>query len=273
MLNKRFLSVMLGTFCMLMGLLLLSDCHEKHRSENFDEMTTVMVRLPYFSSISCSLPITVHFVQGDSVGMRIEGAKEVVKNIKARVKGEWLDIYDKRDTWNLKSYDDYGVLDIYLTSPDLIGVRFSGSGSFICNSLLDTDTLRIDCKGSGDMTFDEVLCDRLDVVHHGSGSTLFDKVNSQTGSFSMWGSGSMETSLWSTRRVELDMRGSGSITASLFNCDRVKADVLGSGNITLKGSVNSVEQGVMGSGEILTDELRVHPNKKRAAPTAADSIR
>ena len=55
-------------------------------------------------------------------------------------------------------------MEVYVTSPDLIGVTLKGSGEFISSEKVDSDNLEITLAGSGDILFTEIICDKIKTI-------------------------------------------------------------------------------------------------------------
>ena len=92
-----------------------------------------------------------------------------------------------------------------------------GSGDFECLRLLDTDNLEISLQGSGDIEFDDVICDQVDVSLVGSGDVDVKNVKAQ--------------------RSYINLVGSGDVKMNFDNSGMVEANLTGSGDITLNGKV------------------------------------
>ena len=137
---------------------------------------------------------------------------------------------------------NFGVSDskdvtIYVTSPDFLGISLKGSGDFECQQLLDTDNLDIVLNGSGDIRFDDIICDQVNV--------------------SLVGSGDVDVKNVKTLRSKVSLIGSGDISVSYDDSGYVEAHLTGSGDITLKGDVKDYKYNVRGSGDMHTGELVV----------------
>ena len=92
-------------------------------------------------------------------------------------------------------------------------------------------------KGSGDIYFKDVICDRVNVSVVGSGDVSVNTVK--------------------TQQARLEVIGSGDIEMGFDNSGEVDAQVKGSGDIELKGTVRKMNQRRFGSGDIDTEELIV----------------
>ena len=99
----------------------------------------------------------------------------------------------------------------------------------------------ISLKGSGDIQFDDIICDQVNV--------------------SLVGSGDVELKNVKTLRSTVELVGSGDVKVHFDDSGAVESHLTGSGDITLTGSIQNYKSNVRGSGDMHTDDLRV--NKER----------
>lgn len=223
----------------MMATALLTSC-------KFDVTKTVTVgpnveearQLKNFERITLQGSMDVKYAQADNFSVKVNGPADVVKNVETIVEGNMLTVKMK-DANRIIHFGSIntGDLTVYVTSPDFLGVSLMGSGDFMCVKPLDTDTLSIDLKGSGDIYFKDIICDRVNVSVIGSGDVSVGNVK--------------------TQQAYLDVIGSGDIEMNFNNSGAVNAQVKGSGDITLKGTVKQMNKQVRGSGDIDTDDLQV----------------
>ena len=192
-----------------------------------------------FERIAMMGSMDVEYIQADSFSVKVHAPNvEEMKKVETEVEGNELKISMKNSS-NFFRFDssDADNITVYVTSPDFLGVRLLGSGDFLSDQPLDTDTLTIELRGSGDIRFNNVICDKVCVSLIGSGDVSLDRVQTQ------WG--------------QLDVIGSGDIEAFFDQSGEVNAQVKGSGDIEMKGTVRKMNKLVRGSGDIDTDELIV----------------
>ena len=170
--------------------------------------------------------------------------------------GETLVIKSKSGGFSF-SFDDDTPLTIYITSPDLTGVKLTGSGDFDVDGPLDTDVLDVALEGSGDIDFNSVVCDHAKIRMSGSGDIDIKDIKAQTVSCEVNGSGDVDLGLNRVGVSTLKVFGSGDIEAKMYDCGTSDCSVFGSGDITLKGTLRSLNQNVKGSGDINIGELSV----------------
>ena len=223
----------------MMAVALLTSC-------KFDVTKTVTVgpnvedvrQLKNFERITLMGSLDVKYAQANNFSVKVNGPEDVVKKVETTVEGNMLTVRMKDGNRIIHfGSNDSGNTTVYVTSPDFLGISLMGSGDFLCVKPLDTDTLTIDLKGSGDIYFKDVICDRINASVIGSGDVSVSKVK--------------------TQQAFLDVVGSGDIEMNFDNSGAVNAQVKGSGDIDLKGTVKQINKQVRGSGDIDTDDLQV----------------
>jgi DUF4097 and DUF4098 domain-containing protein YvlB len=153
---------------------------------------------------------------------------------------------------------DEDQAEIYVTSPDLVSVRLSGSGDFTSEKRVDTDQMDIVLRGSGDIAFTDLLCDDCHVELIGSGNIDIKRLEAKTSDATLVGSGDIDLDLWHVLSTRLSLKGSGDINAD-FNegCQAVDCELRGSGDITLSGVVSRFSKHETGSGDVNVGELQM----------------
>ena len=203
---------------------------------------------------------TVYYQQADSFSVQVKGDKSAVERILTEVSGSTLTIRNKGKMGlvNVQIGGIDGHAAVYVTSPDLIGVRLSGSGDFISEKPVDTDVMDISLKGSGDIRFAKLLCDRCNVGLVGSGDANIAQLDARESDISLTGSGDINIRQQHVAATRISLRGSGDVDVEFGpECGSVDALLQGSGDIDLKGQVQRMNKEKRGSGDIDTDDLKV----------------
>ena len=199
----------------------------------------------------------IKYTQGKTWSVRVKAPKSIIRKVQTRVEGNCLVVSVKSggffSSMSLKGDD----VTVYVTSPDLIGVEVQGSGDFESKSHVDTDNLAISLKGSGDIDFYDIICDRIDVSLVGSGDVDIKKVITQYSSVELVGSGDVQISQLNAKDTKLELKGSGDIKVASQKCGTVSCRLVGSGDITLTGSIKQLNQTTRGSGDINTAGLQI----------------
>lgn len=221
----------------VMALTMLASCNSGIKF-NFTEETTVEEEraLSGFERIEQYGSLDVEYMQADSFSVRVKAPEDVVEQVETRVEGNKL-VIRMNSTGSIVNFNSTDGVTVYVTSPDFLGVMLKGSGNFDCRHLLDTDNLDIELRGSGDVEFDDVVCDHIGVALVGSGDVEVKKVQ--------------------TLQSMVELIGSGDIKMKFVNSGRVEARLMGSGDVTLSGQVQALREDVRGSGDLNTAKLIV----------------
>lgn len=211
-----------------------------------------------FERIEQQGSIDVKYQQGSTFSVVVRAPRSVVKKVQTRVEGNKLIVGVKGESRIVRfGWSKSDDVTVYVTSPDLIGVELRGSGDFECKTHLDTDCLDISVKGSGDMDFYDIICDKINVSLVGSGDVDIRKVVTQQSDIQLVGSGDVKVSQQQSKLTRIALKGSGDIKVNCRNCGRVESKLLGSGDITLTGDVSTHQSTKRGSGDLHTDGLVV----------------
>ena len=120
-----------------------------------DDITVEWRHLRNFERIEISGSPTVVYTQADTFGVRVEGPDNLIPRILTETEGGTLYVRNKGKMGFVNfTIGDKSDVTVYVSSPDLVGVGVSGSGDFISRKPLDTDTMDIALRGSGDITFE-----------------------------------------------------------------------------------------------------------------------
>lgn len=205
----------------------------------------------------------VVYTQADTFGVRLEGPEKMVDNMMTEVKNHTLYIYNKGRVdvkvgfVNL-NWGDKDDVTIYVSSPDLVGVRVNGSGDFVCRGPLDTDMMNIVLRGSGDIAFNDIICDECTTELVGSGDITIEHLDVRTSTAVLIGSGDIAINEANVVETDLSLRGSGDIVVHFEEgCQSAQCQLAGSGDITLSGTLSHFDFKKSGSGEISREDLIV----------------
>jgi len=224
------------------------------------EVKDLKVETKDFKKVEVLGSAKVIYTQGDSCSVTIHADERYLDNCEAYSDGQTLSVrYKGNVNINLGFFDliryiksgtAEGEIIFYVTSPDLTNVSLTGSGDFISKGKVDTDELTLVLKGSGDIEFQNVICDKLYGYVTGSGDMDIKRAESITCQFELRGSGDIDVAQYKVKRTELSVLGSGDISVSCHDCDIVDATVTGSGDISLSGNIKQLNKSVRGSGDI-----------------------
>lgn len=245
---------------LLMAALGMTSCVMTcNRSFDISDQTVEWRHLRNFERIEIIGSPTVVYTQADTFGIRIEGPDNLIPRILTDTDGGTLYVRNKGKMGFVNfTIGDKNDVTVYVSSPDLVGVLVSGSGDFISRKKVDTDTMEIVLRGSGDIIFEDLICDRNTTELVGSGDVRIDYLEAQTSSAVLVGSGDVNISQANVHDTDISLRGSGDIVINfLEGCKSADVQLNGSGDITLKGTLTHYDGYKNGSGDINTGNLRI----------------
>lgn len=248
------LMLLVFTFCSCVSM------SRKDRKEARVEQTRSDVK--NFVAVALSGSPTVHYSQANTFSVKVMASRRVIDRVKTIVERGVLIIYIDEKEKRFFRFDNHDDIDVFVSSPDLVGVSLSGNGDFLSESHVDTDKMEVSLKGSGDVSFNDIICDSISADLVGSGDMKFKKVEALMASWSIIGSGDM--SVWQTKvkATTASLIGSGDLKISFNDCGVVRSLLRGSGDVTLKGNIKSLDKRIVGSGDLNTDGLRIESTKK-----------
>ena len=194
-----------------------------------------------FGSISFSSAGEVYLSQGPK-HLRIEAEDNIIAGLMADVSGGRLTIRHTAACIN-----PHKPVKIYVSTPHIEGLDISGSGSITGLSLIESDALRIDISGSGDMNLD-VDCEDLSTNISGSGSSVL-KGRATDNSVDISGSGAVHGYDLETNRSTIRISGSGRAEVKVH--DELNTNISGSGSVSYKGRPRMTSQEISGSGSVM----------------------
>jgi len=197
----------------------------------------------------------IKYTQGKTWSVRVKAPKKLIDRVVTRKDGNTLVVSMKSGSFfNSIKGDD---VTVYVTSPDLIGVEVQGSGDFECKSHLDTDNLTLSLRGSGDIAFYDIICDKINTSVVGSGDVDIKKVIAKLSTVELVGSGDVKVRQSQVNQTQIELKGSGDVKVHCDNCGAVSCRLVGSGDITLTGTVKKLDQTSRGSGDIHIEQLKI----------------
>lgn len=251
---------MTGTLLLLLAMGSMSCMRELKTVVRDDKPRQTEKRnLKGFEEIEISGSPTVYYTQADTFSVRVVGPEDGIGNIITEVDKGTLTIRNRGKMGVLNvTFNGDDDTEVYVTSPDLIGVRLSGSGDFISKRQIDTDNIDIVLRGSGDIDVKDLICDRCRVELIGSGDVRVERLEAKMASASLVGSGDMELEQWNVASTDLSLKGSGDMQVRFAQgCRKVDCELRGSGDMELSGQIGHLSKRKSGSGDIDTHKLTV----------------
>ena len=245
-------SLVCSLFILVMVQMLVSCVCRENVLVSDSKRVTQQRSLKGFERIDVYGSPTVYYTQADSFSVRLDGPENVISEVLTEVEGNTLSIRNKGKIGIVNiSVGSVSDVNVFVSSPDLIGVQLFGSGDFKSEGHVDTDNIRIALRGSGDIDFSDIICDSCSSELVGSGDLKIRRLKTITSSISLVGSGDMTISQWDVKKTDVNLKGSGDVKVNFVEgCKAVSCNLVGSGDIKLKGHLDSVEKHKTGSGEI-----------------------
>jgi len=228
---------MVLTVCIVAAL--LSGCTLGSRRVATREMNVSDFDRVVFESVG-ELRIT----QGDEESLEISAESNVLRRIRAEVRGHTLYISFRGGLFGLGVVPTRGIR-YDLVVRDLEGLELDGVGS-IKVSELETDRLDIGVHGAGEVIVRSLEADRLDVEHTGVGRCeVSGRAKRQR--VQLTGAGGYDAA--ELRSDDVDVRVTGVGKATVWALDTLEVEISGAGNVSYYGEPD-VEQHISGIGDV-----------------------
>lgn len=204
------------------------------------EVVSKTIEIGSMDGIDLSISGDVVLTKGDEQEVRIEAQRNIIDNIKTKVRnGVWEIEFDKI----VRNHKD---VTIYITAPEITQLSVSGSGMISNSSAFSSNDLEINVSGSGYVKFNS---ETNYLKSHISGSGTVD-MSGSTNFHEVHISGSGNFNGFDCESTSVDANISGSGNCSLTVNDKLDANISGSGNIRYIGHP-SVNANVSGSGSVI----------------------
>ncbi len=219
-----------------------------------DSETTVTAKIKPFTTLVVDGPYDIHFCQSDSGIVKMVGTQEDIKKVMLHNRGNKLYISRKHKLLSIGGDDE---VDIYIYAPNLVSLDMRGTGDFICKRNLDTDTLRLFMRGTGDVELGNVLCDNFYLIMRGTGDVDVDELQTVSSQIALYGTGDIKLFERGVAYTSLQIVGCGDADVSFENCGTADCRLAGTGDITLKGNLKKLTKTKRGTGDIDVKHLKV----------------
>jgi len=195
-----------------------------------------------FSQVDLSISGNLYYTQGKNYEVVIDASDDDLETIETTVDNGTLKIKSKNCwTCNLKD------VKIYVRSPEMNGLRVSGSGSIYAENDIQTGDMTLKVSGSGKIHLKSLKAEDIDAAISGSGNVDILKGNAATVETRISGSGSFDAENLQVNVVDAKISGSGS--CRIHAGDKLTAKISGSGNIYYKGQPK-MDVASSGSGRV-----------------------
>lgn len=182
-----------------------------------------------FSEIDMAIEGRLYYTQDQTYKVIIDASQDDLEIIETEVNNGILKIKAK-NCWTCNFKD----VNIYVSSPDMNGLRISGSGSIYAENDIQTDDLELKISGSGKINLKGLQANKVYAAISGSGDVKIDDGgNTKDFEAKISGSGSIGAGNMQANNVDARISGSGSCTVHAV--DMITAKISGSGNIYYHG--------------------------------------
>ncbi|WP_111709230.1 head GIN domain-containing protein [Lutibacter citreus] len=205
-------------------------------------ITTEIRSVSDYDKISISGNFDVLLVKGSEGEISIKADENLMEYISCEVKKDLLSIKTKKG-YSLKSSK---TIEIIIPFKDINSVSLAGSGNIKTEDSIETNNLKINLAGSGNMNM-EVSTRKIDTHIAGSGNINL-KGDSNEFSCNIAGSGNLNGESLKTDIAIAKIAGSGNI--KIKTNKEIQAKIAGSGNVFYYGNPKIVKSNSIGSGSI-----------------------
>ena len=231
-------------FIFLLSIALLTSCNFSLDSVEGEGPVIKEERsISDFDEIELNTSADVYFKQSDNFTVEVETNENLMEYILTKKIGSKL-IIDAKDGTSISTHDG---MNIFISCPEINTVIVNGSGSFFANKTVKTSNLNCELSGSGDISFEKLICDSYSMEINGSGDINLDAGKSETGAFFINGSGNVYASNTKTENLDIQINGSGTVEASASK--NLDVSVEGSGDVYYKGNPQKNIE-INGSGSV-----------------------
>ena len=199
-----------------------------------------------FTEISLRIGANVHLKQGNTQSIEVKGKDATIAKLITEVSDRKLVIRYPNDSWFTKW--NPGIVDVYVTMPQIDGLAISGSGSITSEGMIESRILDLMVSGSGDVKLTDLKAEKVSATLSGSGNiNIFGKHNATEFKGVISGSGNIKASDFPADNVDVKIVGSGNCRVN--SVKKLFVRLAGSGNVYYRGNP-AVDSSVAGSGVV-----------------------
>lgn len=167
------------------------------------------------------------------------------------------------DQEDVKSFAESPKATVYVTSPVMRIVSVCGSGSFKAEGTISANDFHTGIIGSGDMSFDSLMCKSFNYQSTGSGNAEFGYINASSIVFSSSGSGDVRVGgLMSDSLVTIGITSSGDMEIVSAKAENVDILATSSGNGFFNFNSKNLYMAASGSGHHVLEGRSKHGSVK-----------
>lgn len=172
--------------------------------------------------------------------LEIEADDNIIPLIDIKVKGRTLHI-QARESINPSRFI------IYTNSPNLKYIETKGASRISLKGAIAGDKFKIDLKGIGDVTAENLVFEKAEFKLSGSANmTLGGQIHKAK--FEIAGNGNIQASEMAVNEAECKIKGNGDV--SLHAVEKLSIEISGNGNLAYRGNPQITKQKIKGSGSV-----------------------
>jgi hypothetical protein len=222
--------------------LVLSGCSRENVLGS-GRMVTEHRPVERFEDVILEGPLEVHLKQDQLVPVVIEAEDNVMRVVETYVNGTTLHV-KIRNSVNLKSFR---TIRVYIQSEQYRKIIFSGSGSLTANDTITSTLFSYEINGSADARL-KLDANEIRMIVNGSGNMQLEgkavDYNAEVN-----GSGDIDALNLQADKARIRIIGSGE--QQIWVLHLLDASISGSGNIKYKGTPDTVNAQISGSGKVI----------------------
>ena len=216
-----------------------SSCEDTLRGHGDDVTRTRSVG--NFDKIDMGGEFEVYLKQGPAEDIILEGQENVLADIRTTTNNNELEIEFRSNRVKISD-----PVRVYITTPNLKALNFSGSNSVRGLTNWNVDDLELKMSGSGSIDLTLIGADEVESSLSGSGEIILDG-DANEHNLDISGSGKLKAFNLATKVTTVKISGSGK--SDVRAAEKLKANISGSGTVRYKGNPG-IESSVSGSGKI-----------------------
>jgi len=205
------------------------------------KISTATSDLAEFKELEINVPANVQLRQSDKHSIEIQADENILTKIEYKVSRNTLKI--ELD----KCIENFKVLDIIITAPEIEEIEINGSGKIYNSGLIKMRKLDININGSGNSNFN-IDTKELNVEINGAGNITVKGISDRQ-NIEINGAGEYSAYELVSKKADIDISGTGNCKVQVI--DRLNVDISGSGNVYYKGDVKKTDINIKGMGKVI----------------------
>lgn len=160
-----------------------------------------------------------------------------------------IDIRVKRNTLEIKARESINPsrFIVYTNSPSLKYIESKGASKILLKGIISGDRLKVEMKGTGDVTAENLVFDQGEFKMQGTGDMhLAGQI--VKAKYEISGAGDINASDLVVDNLECRLKGVGNMQVNVT--DKISIEINGTGNVSYKGNPQITKQKIKGAGTV-----------------------